>query len=49
VADEDRLRLFSLVGQLCLVFPSVLLHCWLGDRKAIHPVKEPLSPVKNGH
>jgi len=22
-----------------LSFPSVLLHCWLGDRKGIQPVK----------
>jgi len=23
----------------CDIFPSVLLHCWLGDRKGIRPVK----------
>ena len=24
----------------CDIFPSVLWHCWLGDRKGIRPVKE---------
>ena len=23
----------------CDIFPSVLSHCWLGDRKGIRPVK----------
>ena len=23
----------------CDIFPSVLSHCWLGDRKSIRPVK----------
>jgi len=23
----------------CDIFPSVLWHCWLGDRKSIRPVK----------
>jgi len=24
----------------CDIFPSVLRHCWLGDRKGIRPVKK---------
>ena len=24
----------------CDIFPSVLRHCWLGDRKGIQPVKK---------
>jgi len=24
----------------CDIFPSVLRHCWLGDRKGIRPVKQ---------
>ena len=24
----------------CDIFPSVLWHCWLGDRKGIRPVKK---------
>ena len=33
--------IFSLsFGLLMLMFPSVLWHCWLGDRKGIRPVKK---------
>ena len=28
------------VFQVTLLFPSVLWHCWLGDRKSIRPVKK---------
>ena len=24
----------------CVIFPSVLRHCWLGDRKGIRPLKK---------
>ena len=29
----------------CDIFPSVLWHCWLGDRKGIRPVKKDLVLV----
>ena len=29
----------------CDIFPSVLRHCWLGDRKDIRPVKKDLVLV----
>jgi len=35
-----RCRVRTVTFQLnCTVFPSVLWHCWLGDRKGIWPVK----------
>ena len=32
-------KVVSLGSMECDIFPSVLWHCWLGDRKGIRPVK----------
>jgi len=34
VVDEERIRL-----GVTALFPSVLLHCWLANRKDIKPIK----------
>ena len=33
----------------CDIFPSVLRHCWLGDRKGIRPVKKTGCWFVDGH
>ena len=42
---EDELFDFVPILTPCAFFPSVLWHCWLGDRKGIRPVKKNLAPA----
>ena len=38
-AREAQFSNVNLCCQLSVLFPSVFLHCWFGDRKGIRPVK----------
>ena len=38
--ENEKQQYINVISELTGVFPSVLWHCWLGDRKGIRPVKK---------